>query len=65
MLKMKIKDGNVKLKIDSDILAIDVVVGICRLYVALMENGFSKKDIDLYMIKILFRNQTYSNRTAV
>lgn len=53
MLKMKVHNHNCKLKIDGNTNGIDVIVGICRLYVALMREGFAKKDIDKQVKEVL------------
>ena len=53
MLKMKIQNQNCKLKIDANTNGIDVIVGICRLYMALMREGFAKKDLDKQVKEVL------------
>lgn len=53
MIKMKVNNQNVKLKIEGNTKAIDVVVGICRLYMSLLDNGFKKTIIDKQINEIL------------
>jgi hypothetical protein len=50
---MKIHNQNCKFKIDDNTLGIDIIIGICRLYIALLDNGFKKKDIDNQVSKVL------------
>lgn len=53
MLKLKVQNQNVKLKIGDNCKGVDVVVAICRLYMALLGNGISKKDIDWQVNEVL------------
>ena len=53
MIKLKVHNQNCKLKIDENTLGIDIVVAICRLYIALMDAGFNKKDIDWQIAECL------------
>lgn len=52
MLKLKIQNQNVKLKVEKA-TGIDIILGICRLYICLMENGIEKKAIDKQVKEVL------------
>lgn len=53
MLKLKVHNQSVKLKIDNDTKGVDVVIAICRLYMSLLHNGIKKKDIDWQVNEVL------------
>ena len=52
MIKLKVNNQNVKLKVENS-TGIDVVLGICRLYICLMESGIERKIIDKQVKEVL------------